>query len=58
MQPVQIAQIEGLGLPIWVYLIGGGVLLLVFLPRVGWIAGLIVIGEREVGIVTKKLWRC
>jgi len=30
------------------------VLLLIFLPRVGWIAGLIVIGEREVGIVTKK----
>lgn len=54
MQPVQLAQIEGFGLPVWVYLIGGGVLLLIFLPRVGWIAGLIVIGEREVGIVTKK----
>ena len=53
-QPVQLAQIGGFGLPVWVYLIGGGVLLLIFLPRVGWIAGLIVIGEREVGIVTKK----
>ncbi len=54
VRPVQLAQIVDFGLPIWVYLIGGGVLLLVFLPRVGWIAGLIVIGEREVGIVTKK----
>lgn len=54
MQTVQLAQIPGLSLPIWVYLLGGFVLLLIFLPKVGWIAGLIVIGEREAGIVTKK----
>jgi uncharacterized membrane protein YqiK len=54
MQPVQLMQLPGFGLPMWLYPIGGVILLLVFLPKVGWIAGLIVIGEREVGIVTKK----
>lgn len=49
-----MAQIPGFSLPVWIYPIGGLVLLVIFLPRVGWIAGLIVIGEREVGIVTKK----
>lgn len=51
---VRSMQLEGFSLPFWVYPIGGVVLLLVFLPQIGWIAGLIVIGEREVGIVTKK----
>ena len=41
-------------LPLWVYSLGGVVLLLLFLPKVGWVAGLIVIEEREVGIITKK----
>jgi len=42
------------GLPSWIYVVGGVVVILIFLPKVGWILGLIVIGEREVGIVTKK----
>lgn len=41
-------------LPIWIYPIGATVLLLIFLPQIGWVMGLIVIGDREVGIVTKK----
>ena len=47
-------QLPDLSLPIWIYPVGGFILLLIFLPKIGWIAGLIVIGEREVGIVTKK----
>jgi len=51
---LQIIQAQIPLLPGWVYPLGTVVLILVFLPQVGWIAGLIVIGEREVGIVTKK----
>jgi uncharacterized membrane protein YqiK len=40
--------------PVWVYPLGTMILILIFLPKVGWVAGLIVIGDREVGIVTKK----
>jgi uncharacterized membrane protein YqiK len=47
--PVKMMQIGGL-----LYPIGAIVLLFVFLPQIGWIAGLIVVGEREVGIITKK----
>ena len=47
-------QLEGFSLPIWIYPVGSVVVLLLFLPQIGWVAGLIVIGEREVGIVTKK----
>ncbi|NJO39381.1 MAG: flotillin family protein [Cyanobacteria bacterium RU_5_0] len=50
----QLMQLGGFSLPIWIYPIGGIILLLIFLPQIGWIMGLIVIGEREVGIVTKK----
>ncbi|MBL1175284.1 SPFH domain-containing protein [Pantanalinema sp. GBBB05] len=50
----QVRQGQIADLPIWVYPVGAAVLILVFLPKIGWIAGLIVIGEREVGIVTKK----
>ncbi len=50
---VQKMQV-GSGFPMWVYPIGGIVLIMIFLPNIGWIAGLIVIGEREVGIITKK----
>jgi len=50
----QLMQVAGFEFPVWIYAVGGVILLLVFLPRIGWIAGLIVIGEREVGIVTKK----
>jgi uncharacterized membrane protein YqiK len=50
----QLQQRGENGLPIWVYAIGSVVLIFVFLPRMGWIMGLIIIGEREVGIVTKK----
>jgi uncharacterized membrane protein YqiK len=50
--PVMQAFIPGL--PGWIYSLGTVVLILIFLPQIGWVAGLIVIGEREVGIVTKK----
>ncbi|MBW4696034.1 MAG: flotillin family protein [Lyngbya sp. HA4199-MV5] len=50
--PLVQAQVPGL--PMWVYPLGTVVLLLIFLPKVGWVAGLIVIKEREVGIVTKR----
>jgi len=49
-----VMQMAGLPIPLWLYPIGAGVLILVFLPKLGWIMGLIVVGEREVGIVTKK----
>jgi uncharacterized membrane protein YqiK len=42
-----------LGLPIWVYA-SGVVVGLILLPQLGWLLGLIVVGEREVGIITKK----
>ncbi len=51
---MQLMQAQVPGLPMWVYPVGTAVLILLFLPKIGWIAGLIVIGEREVGIVTKK----
>ena len=50
----QLMLIPSVGIPFWIYPIGGVILLMIFLPRIGWIAGLIVVGEREVGIVTKK----
>ena len=43
-----------LGLPIWVFAIGTTGFILLFVPKMGWIGGLIAIGELEVGIVTKK----
>jgi uncharacterized membrane protein YqiK len=51
---MQLMQAGDFNFPIWVWVIGGVVLVFVFLPQVGWILGLIVIGEREVGIVVKK----
>ncbi|HEY9300333.1 MAG TPA: flotillin family protein, partial [Phormidium sp.] len=52
---IQLVRADlGFSLPIWVYAVGGVVIILIFLPKIGWILGLIVIGEREVGIVTKK----
>ncbi|MBW4581277.1 MAG: flotillin family protein [Tildeniella nuda ZEHNDER 1965/U140] len=51
---LQLMQAQIPVLPTWVYLAGGVMLILFFLPKVGWVAGLIVIEEREVGIVTKK----
>ena len=51
---VQVMQAGDLNLPLWVWIIGGVVIVFIFLPQVGWILGLIVIGEREVGIVVKK----
>ncbi len=42
------------GFPVWVYPIGGLMLVLIFLPRLGWLVGLIVVGDREVGIILKK----
>jgi uncharacterized membrane protein YqiK len=53
-QTVQIMQVGELSLPVWIYPIGAIIMLVIFLPKIGWIAGLIVIGEREVGIITKK----
>lgn len=51
--PIQAAQISSF-IPVWVYPLGTVLLIMIFLPQVGWVAGLIVIGEREVGIITKK----
>lgn len=45
--PPELMQAQVPGLPMWVYLVGTAVLILFFLPKIGWIAGLIVIGERE-----------
>ncbi|MEG4404009.1 SPFH domain-containing protein [Microcoleus sp. MON2_D5] len=56
-QEVQPAQEEGISIPTWIYPVGGIVLIFIFLPKIGWILGLIAIGEREVGIVTKKFSR-
>lgn len=50
--PIMQAQVSSI--PLWIYPIGAGLIILILLPQVGWIAGLIVIGEREVGIITKK----
>jgi uncharacterized membrane protein YqiK len=47
--PAQLFEI-----PFWVYPAGAIVFIVIFLPNIGWIAGLIVIGDRDVGIVTKK----
>jgi uncharacterized membrane protein YqiK len=54
--PMIIAQTlpGGFEVPVWAYAIGGTVLILIFLPKVGWLLGLIVISEQEVGIVVKK----
>jgi uncharacterized membrane protein YqiK len=46
----QVVEAQSTGF--WFF--GSIVLIFIFLPQIGWIAGLIVIGEREVGIVTKK----
>ncbi len=51
---VQLVQMGVFSSPIWLYPVGTVVLILIFIPRLGWIMGLIVIGDREVGIVTKK----
>ncbi|WP_201321620.1 SPFH domain-containing protein [Pseudanabaena sp. lw0831] len=53
-QPVQMMQAGDLNFPLWVWVIGGVVVVFIFLPQMGWILGLIVVGEREVGIVVKK----
>ncbi len=53
-QSLQLIPAQVPSIPFLIYPIGTIVLILIFLPKVGWIAGLIVIGEREVGIVTKK----
>ncbi len=47
-------QRDILGLPIWVFAIGTTGFILLLVPKMGWIGGLIAIGELEVGIVTKK----
>ncbi len=52
-QLIEKAQFQA-SIPSWAYPLGTIVLIMVFLPQVGWVAGLIVIGEREVGIITKK----
>jgi hypothetical protein len=53
-QPVQMMQAGDSNFPLWVWVIGGVVVVFIFLPQMGWILGLIVVGEREVGIVVKK----
>jgi uncharacterized membrane protein YqiK len=53
-----IERVDGrqtqLTIPGWIWIIGSGVLLVIFLPKIGWIVGLISVGESEAGIVTKK----
>jgi uncharacterized membrane protein YqiK len=56
-QEVQPAQAEGFSIPIWIYPVGAMLLVFIFIPKIGWTLGLIAIGEREVGIVTKKFSR-
>jgi hypothetical protein len=51
---IQMMQAGDFNFPLWVWAIGGVVVIFVFLPQLGWILGLIVVGEREVGIVVKK----
>jgi WD40 repeat protein len=41
-------------MPIWTYALSSTVLMLIFLPKIGWILGLIVVSDREVGIIIKK----
>ncbi|MDG3494745.1 SPFH domain-containing protein [Pseudanabaena catenata USMAC16] len=53
-QTLQLMQAGELSFPLWVWVIGGVVIVFIFLPQMGWILGLIVVGEREVGIVVKK----
>ncbi|MCW6053308.1 flotillin family protein [Lyngbya sp. CCAP 1446/10] len=53
-QEVQVAPEEGFTIPIWIFPVGAMFLVLIFIPKIGWTLGLIAIGEREVGIVTKK----
>ena len=53
-QPLQAMQVGDLNFPFWIWAIGGVVVMFIFLPQLGWILGLIVVGEREVGIVVKK----
>ena len=52
--PLLAMQVGDLNLPLWIWIIGGVVVVFIFLPQLGWILGLIVVGEREVGIVVKK----
>ena len=52
--PAPATQMDVLGLPIWVFLLGTTGFILLFVPNMGWVGGLIAIGELEVGIVTKK----
>ncbi len=53
-QPAPKIQMQVFNLPFWIPLIGVTVFILLLAPHMGWIGGLIAIGEREVGIVTKK----
>ncbi|WP_083636714.1 ribosomal protein L7/L12 [Leptolyngbya sp. 'hensonii'] len=49
-----LAQVDGLAIPVWVFpivILGGG---LIFAPQLGFLFGLVVVGDREVGIVVKK----
>jgi uncharacterized membrane protein YqiK len=52
--PIPVTQAGDLNLPSWVWIIGGVIFIFTFVPQMGWILGLIVVGEREVGIVVKK----
>jgi hypothetical protein len=44
-QPVQMMQAGNFNFPLWVWVIGGVVIVFIFLPQMGWILGLIVVGE-------------
>ncbi len=51
---VQLVRSQIFNIPFWLPLIGVTIFVLLLVPHMGWIGGLIAIGEREVGIVTKK----
>ena len=52
--PISIQKAQFLGLPAWIFplvLVGA---FIIFIPQVGFIFGLVVISEQEVGIIIKK----
>lgn len=55
-QPIVVAQAseDRFALPGWIIPIAGTVLFIILIPRIGFIFGLVVVGEHEVGVVVKK----
>ncbi|HEY9906286.1 MAG TPA: flotillin family protein [Thermosynechococcaceae cyanobacterium] len=49
-----LAQLEGVALPGWLLLLVGLGVFVILIPKIGFVFGLVVVGEQEVGIVIKK----